>query len=110
MAKILKTKPKYKKADAIATWLETAATGLRELLTHRLGVADQMYWQWTSGRRGISAETAGKIDKHTRTLFDSVPGAPKPVLAGEICEACSKCRYYNQHPEIIQRMIDSDLA
>ena len=109
MAKNRKTVPKYKKADAIATWLDKSSTRLREALTHMIGVADQMYWQWTSGRRGISAETAGKIDTATRYLAKHHE-APAPVLRGDICSACEKCHYFQEHPDIVARKKESDLA
>jgi hypothetical protein len=109
VAKILKTVPKYKKAEAIAIWLDASSTRLREALTDMIGVADQMYWQWTSGRRGISAETAGKIDTATRYLAKN-RGAPKPVLRGDICTACEKCHYFQEHPEVVARNKEDDLA
>lgn len=115
MAKEAKTVHPYPKATALKVWLDKASKDLREELTYILGTADQMYSQWISGRRGISAEMARRIDVETRIMFANKYGlrtdkTPPPVLQGDICVACSKCAYFREHPEVVKRGTDSDLV
>ena len=109
MAKGSTSVPPYTKATALKTWLDKASTVMRNDLTAWLETTDQMYSQWVSGRRGVSAEMAGRIDNGTRFISTRLNG-PAPVLRGDVCAACSKCHYFLQHPDVVKRGKGSDLV
>ena len=102
--------PKYPKADALKNWLSLASKEMKEDLAKFVGTSTNMYTQWVTGRRAISADMALRLaaaSVHVKNgYYDSPQGridAPEPLLNGDLCEACKQCPYFTQHPDIIKR-------
>lgn len=89
----------YPPCPKLAGWLKKAKTDMRARLAFLARTSDAMYRQWVPGRRGVSADMAGRIEDATRQIKIENPAAPEPVLRGDLCEACRRCPYFNAVPK-----------
>ena len=85
---------KYPPLPKFDLWLKSASPHLQQRLAELAHTSIAMYRQWTSGRRGISAATAGNLERAMRELAATEAGVPTPLRRGDMCETCAKCDYY----------------
>lgn len=75
-------------------WLDKATPLMRLHLAMLAGTSRQMFRQWASGRRALSAEMAGEVSKASLFLSDNNPKVPEPLTRGDLCDACAKCEHF----------------
>jgi DNA-binding transcriptional regulator YdaS (Cro superfamily) len=84
----------YFKSPELDVWLKDSTVAMRARLSELSGISSVMFRQWVVGTRGMTAESAAKIENATTIMADTVAGAPKPLLRGALCKACQACPYF----------------
>lgn len=85
---------KYPPTPKLAAWLEATTKQMSCLLAELSGTSVAMFRQWIPGRRGISADMAGRLVDGMRKLGEDHRTAPDPLTRGDLCDACRKCEYF----------------
>ena len=95
MARPKKTiKPKYPPCPTLRDWLYQASPTMAKQLAYLAQTSITMFRQWVTGRRGVSADTAGRLELASGEMALRDVNAPPPLLRGDLCEACRNCNYY----------------
>jgi hypothetical protein len=90
---------KYPQTPKLAEWLEATTKQMASLLAELSGTSVAMFRQWIPGRRGISADMAGRLVDGMRKLREDHRAAPDPLTRGDLCDACRKCEYFKNRGE-----------
>lgn len=84
----------YRPNRAFSAWLAKATPLVKQRLEDMAQTSESMFRQWAAGRRQCSAEKAGLVEAATIEIAKTIPGAPASLTRGDMCEACSKCEYF----------------
>ena len=94
----LKIMNAYIRNEKLAAWLKGAGKSTSEaskLLAELAYTTEAMIRQWASGRRKMSADSAGRVES-AMNLFSAITlHSPQPLTRGDLCEACRECPYHN---------------
>jgi hypothetical protein len=88
----------YKRNDKLAAWLKGAGKSTSEasrMLAELAFTTEAMIRQWASGRRKLSADSAGRVEAAMNRFSIMSLHSPQPLTRGDLCEACSQCPYHN---------------
>lgn len=85
--------PKYMPLPKLQKWLDEGSQFI-EILSTLAQTSGNMYRQWVTGRRGISASKAGAIEAAMEMISHTHDNAPEPLTRGDLCEACQACSYF----------------
>lgn len=88
------TKAKKIPNTKLKIWVRNAGTPYRDAMLDLAGTTLGMLRQWTSGRRMLSAESAGEIVNAMENLSTMFPDVPTPLNRGDLCSACAKCPHF----------------
>jgi hypothetical protein len=92
-----KTMNVYQRNDKLAAWLRGAGKSTSEaskMLAELAFTTEAMIRQWVSGRRKMSADSAGRVESAMNKFSAINIHAPQPLTRGDLCEACSECPYH----------------
>jgi len=93
-------KPVYKThppLPRLERWLDALPRDLQKSLADLAGTTENMFRQWITGRRKMSASCAGRLEDAMSKLKSDHPDIPEPMTRGDLCDVCKKCRYYEMH-------------
>jgi hypothetical protein len=88
----------YIRNEKLAAWLKGAGKSTPEaskMLAELAYTTEAMIRQWVSGRRKMSADSAGRVEAAMDKFSAINIHAPQPLTRGYLCEACSECPYHN---------------
>ena len=101
---------KYPPCPALKTWLDTATPMMSQKLALLAQTSAAMFRQWVPGRRGVSADTAGRLARASVRIAKEDPKAPKPLKRGDLCAACRECEYYKAGSKVVIQEDDFDIV
>jgi hypothetical protein len=88
----------YQRNDKLAQWLTGAGKSTSEAsrkLAELAYTTEAMIRQWASGRRKLSADSAGRVESAMNKFSAINLHSPQPLTRGDLCEACRECPYHN---------------
>lgn len=78
-------------------WMESTSVEEKKELAIKARTSLNMLYQLSAGHRRASADLAGKIEAGIASMAKRKRAAVLPaVQRGDLCEACSKCKYYKK--------------
>ncbi len=90
------TETKYPPLPKLKKWIEGVTPAIAKRLAEIADTSDSMFRQWIPGRRGISADMAGRLEAAMRLIKSKNPEVPDPLTRGDLCEACRECPYFQE--------------
>ena len=78
-------------------WMKEANADEKKELAIKARTSLSLLYQLDYGTRNASADLAGRIEEAIKRINRRKRHTPLPVVQrGDLCEACSKCRFYKE--------------